>query len=88
MVSLIIWYNPQTGSYYHRFYNLTFYKLGDRNSFNHIVVQFFVYDDNLGFVQCNDYFDYYNKIGFFKPKLSFKKRLINNLIGWLNKLKG
>ena len=70
--TLIIWFNPNKGVYYHRLVRGSYieqdYSLGSKNSYEHVIVH-----------KIED-FDFYKK------QVPIKKRLINKSVRFLQKL--
>lgn len=81
---ILIWFNPKLEIFYTKYYKHymeTKFYLGYKNSYDHEVVQIFIFDENNKLYSVVDYLDYYTR---FRSQQK-KKRLLNRFIDLINK---
>ena len=89
---LLIYYNINTEVFFLKYVKSYFdndgkyYEVGYTNQYNHIIVQLFIVDYDNNLISANSYLDYLNDLRFQK-KETIKNKLIDRVIGLLNKLK-
>ena len=89
---LLVYYNINTEVFFLKYVKSYFdndgryYEIGYTNQYNHIIVQLFIVDYDNNLISANSYLDYLNDLRFQK-KETIKNKLIDRVIGLLNKLK-
>lgn len=87
---LLIYYNLNTEVFFLKYVKHCFskdnrFRAGYVNQYNHIVVQMFVYEEEL--IECNSYIEYLQDYVNNQEEDSVKNKVIDRVIGLLNKLK-